>query len=220
MTGYLNTIFIVVVGVAINVLLTAMTAYALSRNDVMHRRPIILFIIFTMYFGGGLIPFFLTVKGLGLNNNLFALILPGAISVFNFLILRTSFESVPPSLEESAKMDGANDFTILFRIFLPLMAPFIAVIALYYGVAHWNAWFNALLFIQDRELYPLQLILREILLISQSNNSAAGDVITSDNSYETIKYALIVVGTLPILMVYPFLQKYFVKGAMIGAVKG
>jgi putative aldouronate transport system permease protein len=221
LSGYRNTLFVVVVGLAVNLLLTAFGAYALSRKSLRYRRHITLFLVFTMFFGGGMIPFYLTVKGLGITNTLWALILPTAVSAFNLIIMRTSFEGIPDALEESAKMDGANDFLILFRIFLPLSKPVIAVVMLYYGVGHWNSWFNAMIFLQDRALYPLQLILREILIMGDTNAMAEGA--SSDEVIllsETLKYATIMVATLPILAVYPFLQKYFVKGALIGAVKG
>jgi len=219
--GYRNTLFIVIAGVALNLLLTSFAAYALSRKTLRYRKPLTLFIVFTMFFSGGLIPFYLLVRGLGITNTLWALILPTAISAFNLIIMRTSFEAVPDALEESAKIDGANDFSILFRIFLPLCKPVLAVVGLYYGVSHWNSWFNAMIFLQDRSLYPLQLILREILIIGEANSMAEGasqdEIIILG---ETLKYSTIMVATLPILLVYPFLQKYFVKGALIGAIKG
>ncbi|MCR2806791.1 carbohydrate ABC transporter permease [Paenibacillus soyae] len=219
--GYRNTLFIVIVGVALNLLLTSLAAYSLSRKSLQFKRPITLFIVFTMFFSGGLIPFYLLVRDLGMTNTLWALIVPTAISAFNLIIMRTSFEAVPDALEESAKIDGANDFGILFRIYLPLCKPVLAVVGLYYGVSHWNSWFNSMIFLQDRSLYPLQLILREILIIGDANSMAEGagqDEIVILG--ETLKYATIMVATIPILMVYPFLQKYFVKGALIGAIKG
>ncbi|WP_313637214.1 carbohydrate ABC transporter permease [Paenibacillus sp.] len=219
--GYRNTLFIVIVGVALNLLLTSFAAYALSRKTLQYRKQLTLFIVFTMFFSGGLIPFYLLVRGLGITDTLWALILPTAISAFNLIIMRTSFEAVPDALEEPAKIDGANDFGILFRIFLPLCKPVLAVVGLYYGVSHWNSWFNAMIFLQDRSLYPLQLILREILIIGDANSMAEGasqdEIIILG---ETLKYATIMVATLPIFLVYPLLQKYFVKGALIGAIKG
>lgn len=219
--GYANTLFIVAVGSVISVLLTATGAYFLSRKNVMFQKAVMIYIIFTMFFSGGMIPFYFTVKGLGLYNTLWALILPTAVNTYNLIIMRTGFEAVPISLEESAKLDGASHLTILFRIVVPLAMPTIAVIILYYAVAYWNAWFNAMMFIQDRVKYPLQLVLRGILF---SNDTAAmtGGVGTVDQEAvgESIKYGVIVVATVPILAVYPLLQKYFVKGVMIGAVKG
>ncbi|WP_179223715.1 carbohydrate ABC transporter permease [Paenibacillus tyrfis] len=219
--GYGNTLFVVVVGLAFNLSLTAFGAYALSRKSLRYRKPLMLFIVFTMFFSGGLIPFYLTVKGIGLADSLWALIIPHAINTFNLIIMKTSFEAIPDSLEESAKIDGANDFVILFRIMLPLSMPVIAVMMLYYGVSHWNSWFHAMIFLQDRSLYPLQLVLREILLQGEASSMAVGAT-ESDVAMlsVTLKYATIIVATVPILLVYPFLQKYFVKGALVGAIKG
>jgi putative aldouronate transport system permease protein len=218
--GYGNTFLVVVVGLLLNIVLTAFGAYALSRKSVRYRKQLMLFIVFTMFFSGGLIPFYLTVKGVGLVNTLWALIIPQAINTFNLILMKTAFESIPDALEESAKIDGANDFVILFRIILPLSMPVIAVMLLYYGVSHWNSWFHAMIFLQDRSLYPLQLILREILLQGETNaNLGASDADAAMLSV-TLKYATIIVATVPILLVYPFLQKYFVKGALIGAIKG
>ncbi|UKS28362.1 carbohydrate ABC transporter permease [Paenibacillus sp. HWE-109] len=221
MNGYINTMIIVVVGLTLNIFLTSLGAYALSRKCLGYRKPLMLYIVFTMFFSGGMIPFYFTVKGLGLANTLWALIIPQAISAFNLILMKTAFEAIPDSLEESAKIDGANEFVILFRIMFPLCMPVVAVMLLYYGVSHWNAWFNALIFLQDRSLYPLQLVLRELLLMNEAGSMASGssgaDVAIVG---ETLKHATIIVATLPILMVYPFLQKYFVKGALIGAIKG
>jgi putative aldouronate transport system permease protein len=221
LTGYRNTLFIVAAGLVVNLALTSLGAYALSRKSLKFRKPIMLFIIFTMYFSGGLIPGYLLVKGIGLYNSLWALIFPGAISTFNLILMRTAFQAIPASLEESAKIDGAGDFTVLFRIIIPLSLPTIAVMTLYYGVGHWNAWFSAMIYLRDKVKYPLQLILREILIQNETTNMM-GDIDTTDqgNVAETIKYATIIVATLPILCIYPFLQKYFVKGTMIGAIKG
>ncbi len=219
--GYGNTLFIVIVGTVINIALTALGAYVLSRKNFMPQKVLTIFIVFTMFFQGGMIPSYLNVRGLGLYDSRFAVILPSAISVFNLIIMRTGFEAVPVSLEESAKLDGAGHFTILWKIVLPLTLPTIAVMILYYAVAHWNGWFNAMIYLNTREKFPLQLILREILIqndtSSMSTSVAVGD---QEAVGETIKYAVIVVATLPILCVYPFLQKYFVKGVMVGAVKG
>jgi putative aldouronate transport system permease protein len=178
-------------------------------------------IVVTMYFNGGLIPFYLTVKALHLDNSYLALIFPVAINTFNLIIMRTSFASIPDSLEESARIDGASHFNILFRIIIPLSKATIAVMILYYSVGHWNSWFNAMIFIRKRELFPLQLILREILIQNDTSNMSIGvDAMDRESVAESIKYAIIIVATLPILTIYPFLQKYFVKGVMIGAVKG
>ncbi|MCM0649606.1 carbohydrate ABC transporter permease [Clostridium swellfunianum] len=219
--GYLNTIIIVVFGVSLNILMTSLAAYVLSRKNVLWKKSMMFFVVFTMFFSGGLIPFYFTVKNLHIDDSYLALILPVAINTFNLIIMRTSFEAIPDSLEESAKLDGANHFTILFRIILPLSLPIVAVMVLYYSVGHWNAWFNAMIFIQNRDLYPLQLVLREILIQNDTSVMAAGVGMADQEAIgESIKYAVIVVATLPILCVYPFLQKYFVKGALVGAVKG
>lgn len=221
LTGYANTIFYVVVGTALNILMTSLGAYALSRQNVMWKNPIMFMIVFTMFFSGGLIPSFLLVNNLGLLDSRWALIFPSAMSAYNLIIMRTSFQAIPVSLEESAKLDGANDFTILFRIVLPLSMPVVAVMILFYGVGHWNSWFPALIYLRTRELYPLQLILREILITNSTDSMmtaiGGGDKMPIG---ETIKYATIIVATIPILLLYPFLQKYFVKGVMIGAIKG
>lgn len=219
--SYINTIIYVVVGTIINILMTALGAYALSRHNVMWGNAIMFMIVFTMFFSGGLIPTYILISELGMMNTRWALLLPGAISAFNLIIMRTAFQAVPIDLEESARMDGAKDWTILFRVVLPLSMPVVAVMVLFYGVGHWNSWFPAMIFLQDRELFPIQLILREILIANDTNsmmtNVSAGD---KELIGETIKYATIIVSTLPILCLYPFLQKYFVKGVMIGAIKG
>ncbi|MBQ7064045.1 MAG: carbohydrate ABC transporter permease [Firmicutes bacterium] len=221
-TGYGSTIFILAVGVPINIVFTMIGAYVLSRKQLRIRRFLSLLILFTMYFSGGMIPIYLNVRNFGLDGSLWALIIPNAINTFNLIIMRTAFEEVPDSLEEAAKLDGASQLTILFKIMVPLVVPTIAVLILYYAVYHWNSWFNAMLFIHKREKYPLQLILRELIIQNSSifsselSTSGAEDEMIS----ETIKYATIVVATVPILAAYPFLQKYFVKGIMVGAVKG
>lgn len=221
LTGYINTIFLVVGGVSVSLLLTTLGAYVLSRKNVLWNRVFIFFILLTMFFSGGLIPLYLVVKGVGLYNSLFAVILPFAINTFNLIIMRTSFMAIPDSLEESAKIDGANHFVILFRIIIPLSMPVIAVMILYYAVEKWNGWFYASIFLQNRDLYPLQLILREILLANSTEGMNGGVGIDEGIQIaETIKYATIMVATLPILLIYPAIQKYFVKGAMVGALKG
>ena len=221
--GYTNTIFIVVVGVLLNIAMTSVCAYVLSRKRFYMRNAFMFVIVITMFFSGGLIPFFLTIKWLHLDNTIWVLIFPGAMSSFNMIIMRTSFNSIPDSLEESAKLDGAGHIQILLRVVLPLSMPVIAVMILYYAVGHWNSWFNASIFLRDAKLYPLQLVLRRILI--QNNSSSmmtGGDSGMSEKHFigETIKYTVIVVSTLPILVLYPFLQRYFVKGVMIGALKG
>jgi putative aldouronate transport system permease protein len=219
--GYRNTLFYVIAGTALNISLTCLGAYALSRQNVMLKKPITILIVFTLFFNGGLIPTYLLVgQTLQMQDTVWALIVPTAINTFNLIILKTAFESVPVSLEEAARIDGANDFTILFRVVLPLSLPALAVVVLFYAVGHWNAYFNALIYIRSRDLYPLQLVLREILITSNMESMTTS--VSSGDAFQigqTIKYATIVVATLPILMIYPFLQKYFVKGALIGAIK-
>lgn len=219
--GYINTLTILAFGLMLNMILTIIGAYFMSRKNVLLNKTITLMIIFTMYFSGGLIPFYITVKELGMENSLLALFVPTAINTFNLIIMRTSFTGIPSSMEESAKLDGAGHLTILFRIVVPLSKATISVIALYYSVAHWNAWFHAMIFLTDRRLFPLQLILQEIL-IQNDTSSMTQMVNIGDSAFigETVKYAVVVISVLPIICVYPFVQKYFVKGVMIGAVKG
>jgi putative aldouronate transport system permease protein len=219
--GYRNTLFVVIVGTTLNLLMTTLAAYALSRKRLYFKNFVMFLITFTMFFSGGLIPTYLLVRmTLGLKDNLLSLILPTAMNAYNMIIMRTSLAAIPDSMEESAKIDGANDFTVLFRIIVPLSLPVIAVMILFYSVAHWNAWFSAMLYIDKRELFPLQLALREIL-IANATNEMMTNVSMEEKAFvgETIKYATIMVATLPILCVYPFLQRYFVQGVMIGAIK-
>ena len=216
--GYRNTLFIVIVGTTLNILFSLVAAYVLSRKDYMLKRFFNLLVVFSMYFSGGMIPFFLVVKNYGLLNSIWSLIVPSLINVFNLVIVRTAMLGVPDSLEESAQLDGAGHLTILFRIITPLIKSSVAVVCLYYAVSHWNSWFNAMLFVKKREMYPLQLILREILIISDLSSSSSGD--EAFFMSETIQFATIVVATVPVLCIYPFIQKYFVKGVMVGAVKG
>jgi len=221
LTGYRNTLFYVTVGTSINLLMTSLSAYVLSRKNVMFKNAMMMMVVFTMFFSGGLIPFYLTVRELGLSDSMWAVILPTAMSTYNMIVMRTAFTAIPDSLEESARIDGANDFTILFRIILPLSLPVVAVMILFYAVGHWNAWFNAMIFLRTRDKYPLQIVLREILIASSTDDMTTNvGSLDKEPLGETIKYATIIVATLPILMVYPFLQKYFVQGIMIGALKG
>ncbi len=177
--------------------------------------------IFTMYFSGGLIPTYLVVFNvLGLGDSLGALILPTLISVYNVIIMRSNFAAIPQGLEESARIDGANEFVIFSRIIMPLSMPIIAVMILFYGVNHWNSWFNAMIYLRTREKYPLQLVLREILLSGTADQMAGSSGADQYALGESVKYATIIVATVPILAIYPFIQKYFVKGIMVGAIKG
>lgn len=221
LSGFKNTLFVVIIGLAINMTLTSLGAYFLSREGVLLQKPIMFFIVFTMFFQGGLVPFYLIVKSYGLLDSLWSLILPTAVSTFNLIIMRTYFLSLPKELEEAAYLDGAGHFTILFRVFIPLSMPVVAVLILYYGVGHWNSWFNAMIFLRDQELFPIQLVVRNIIL-ENDNASMIGTttLIQSRDVAETLKYAAIIVTTAPILLLYPFLQKYFVKGVMVGALKG
>lgn len=216
-SGYLNTIFYVAAGTLVNILATCMAAYVLSRKQFMLRRFLTIMFIFTMYFNGGLIPSYLLIKDLGLINSRLSLILPGAVNTFNLMIMITGFEGIPQSLEESARIDGAGDWTILFRIIMPLAKPTIMVILLYYAVGHWNSWFNAMIYLRDADKMPIQIFLRDILTRSQLG-AMTGQTDVEDVG-QTIKYATIIVSTVPILCIYPFIQKHFVKGVMIGAVK-
>lgn len=221
--GYMNTIFYVVVGTFLNLLMTSLGAYVLTKKDFFWNKLLLPIVTLTMFFNGGLIPRFLLIKAIGLYDTRWAVILSTLISAWNLFIMRTNFASIPDSLEESAMMDGANQFIVFVKIILPLSMPVIAVMILYYGVAHWNSWFDALIFLKDRNAYPLQLILREILIANETDAMTMGmDVGSADTQRvaETVKYATIIVATLPILCLYPFLQKYFVKGVMVGAIKG
>ncbi len=213
-TGYGNTLFIVGVGTVLSLLVSSSAAYALSRKGFKAGRPIMILITFTMMFSGGMIPLFIVVQSLGLYDTIWSLILPVLVNTTNMIILRTAFAGIPDSVLESADIDGANDLVIYVRIALPLIKASLAVICLYYCVSYWNSWFTASIYLRTRRLFPLQLVLREIL-IANDNESTDSELMS-----ESIKYAAIVVSTLPILFAYPFLQKYFVKGVMIGAVKG
>lgn len=218
--GYKNTIFIVVVGTGINLLMTCVGAYFLSRTGPMLKKPIMILITVTMFVDGGMIPNYLLVRDLGMYDTLWALIIPGAISTYNMIIMRTMFQSIPASLEESARIDGAGEWTILFKLILPLSIPTIAVIGLFYAVGHWNSWFSANIYLRDKNKFPLQLILRDIVVESEVDDMTIGAAF--GNSYAmsfTIKYATVIVATVPILILYPWIQKYFVKGVMIGSIK-
>lgn len=217
--GFFNSILILALGLPVNIVMTVMCAYFMVSTGMMLKKPLVALVTFTMFFGGGLIPSYLNVRSLGLMDTVWALILPGAISVYNAIICKTAMETIPTSLSESAFIDGANDFQVLAKIILPLMKPTLAVLLLYYGVAHWNSWFNASIYIKENSRLPIQNIIRALLL---ENSELTVNVSEDDyNAYaETIKYAAIVISTVPILCIYPFLQKHFTKGVMIGAVKG
>lgn len=218
LNGYKNTLFILVVGTTINLAMTTAAAYVLSSKDVYWKNVIMVVIIVTMYFQGGLIPTYLTIKNLGLYDSIWSVILPVAINTFNLIIMRTYFMTIPDSLLESAELDGAGDIAKIWYIILPLAGPIIAVMVLYYGVQHWNSWFQATMYIKTKDKQPLQVILREILILNETSAMSGGD--RGLNLSETIKYATIVVVMTPILIIYPMLQKYFISGVMVGAVKG
>ncbi len=220
-SGYKNILIVLAVSLPLNILLTLFAGYFMASKKVMFKPVLQGLIMFTMFFSGGMIPAYLNIRSLGLYNSLWALILPGALSVYNSIICKTAIEAVPDSLKESAYIDGANDVIILFRIVVPLIKATLAVLLLYYGVGHWNAWFNASIYLKDNEKLPIQNIMRAIL-IANSNvlNSAAAENDQVNQFAEAIKYATIILTTVPVLCIYPFVQKYFVKGVMIGAVKG
>lgn len=218
--GYLNTVFYVVLGTVINMAMTILSAFVLARRNFLLRKPLTLMALVTMYFSGGMIPLYLQVNRLGLLNSVWALLLPTAMSTYNLIIMRTAFSNIPAELEESAFLDGANEWVILFRIVVPLSMATLAVMVLFYSVNIWNGWFNAMIYLQDRKLFPLQLILREILIANDTSSMTVGMTGDKVPLAESVKYATIVVATLPVLCIYPFLQKYFVKGVMIGALKG
>jgi putative aldouronate transport system permease protein len=222
LTGYGNTILYTVVGTAINIVMTILAAYPLSRKDFAGRGVITAMIVFTMFFSGGLIPTYLLVKNLHMMNTIWALVIPGAVSVWNIIIMRTFFQNgIPNEIQESASIDGCSNIGILWRIVLPLSMPIIAVLILFYSVGHWNSYFSALIYLTRRSDYPLQLILREIL-VQEDMNEMQQSAFTMNIilQKEIIKYAVIIVANLPILMLYPFLQRYFVKGVLVGAIKG
>jgi putative aldouronate transport system permease protein len=228
LTGYVNTVFYVTVGVAVNMAATVLGAYVISRRNLLWKKAIMIMITITMFFGGGLIPWFLVVKSLGMYNNWAALVFPFAINTWNMIIMRTGFETVPVELEEAAKMDGAHEFYILLRVVLPLSKAVLAVVLLYYVVGAWNSWFPAMVFLRDRSKFPLQLLMREILIVNDTSaiqqggaaSATSGSFEVSTAFRELIKYTTIVIATLPIMFFYPFLQKYFVQGVYVGSLKG
>lgn len=220
-TGFKNTLFYLFVGTFLQLFLTSLAAYVLSRKNFMIRKGVMKMFIFTMFFNGGLIPMFFAIRNTGIYNTIWVSSIPYAISAYNMIIMRTFFETIPESLEEAAIIDGANDFTVFSKVIMPLSKPIIAVMVLYYGVGQWNSWFPAAMFTRDRKLYPLQMILREILIENQAQSADNLTAAMEDTfTKELVKYCTIVVSTVPILAIYPFLQKYFEKGVMIGAVKG
>ena len=227
LTGFKNTLFYIVVGTSLVLFTTATGAYVLSKKNVMLKKPIMIYLTITMYFGGGLIPGYLLINNLHLMNTPWAILLPGAFSVWDIIIMRTQFANIPDALKEAAVIDGASDFTILTRILLPLSGAVIAVLVLFSAVGHWNEWFSPMLYLTERSKYPIQSVLREILIDNSSQMMAgAGKIQTRFDAKNNaaaktlVKYANIVVCTIPILVVYPFLQKYFVNGVIVGSLKG
>jgi putative aldouronate transport system permease protein len=222
--GYKNSIIYTFVGTIVNVSFTLMAAYALSRKDLYGRNLIMFLFLFTMFFSGGLIPTYLVVKDLGLLNTMWALILPKAVAVWNVIVARTYFQtSIPHELLEAAKMDGCSDAKFFWKIVLPLSKPIVAVMVLFYAVGHWNSYFDALIYLNNEDLYPLQLILRNILIQNEASTQMMSDLdslAAKQRVSELIKYGVIIVASIPLLILYPFVQKYFVKGVMIGGIKG
>ena len=214
--SYGNTLLYTGLGTLINLVLTVCGAWALSPKKMVGRRFLTLLCTFTMFFNGGMIPTFLVIKELKLLNTIWAILLPGAVSTYNMILMRTFFLTIPQSLVEAAELDGCNDFGVLFRIVLPLSLASLMTIGMFYAVAHWNSYFSAVLYLSKPELYPLQIILRQVVLMNEIVENASS---TENVMAEGIKYATIVVAMLPMLCVYPFVQRYFVKGVMIGSVK-
>ena len=225
LTSYGNTLLYTTVGTLISLVLTVLGAYPLSRKDFYGKGLFTVFFAFTMFFGGGLIPTFLVVRSLGFYNTMWAIVLPSAVSTMNMIIMRTFFQGIPDALEEAAVVDGASELTTLLRIILPLSLPSMMTIGLFYAVGLWNSWFSAVIYLADTDKYPIQLVLRQIVLQNQVNEiigTVAGSA-TEDTTQmiaENVKYTVIIVAVVPILCVYPFIQKYFVKGVMIGSIKG
>lgn len=226
LTGFGNSIFYTLAGTFVNLVVTLAAAYPLSRRDLRPRNFIMLVFSFTMFFGGGMIPSYLLVSNLGLLNTRWSVILPGALNVYNMIIARQFFASnIPTELLEASQLDGCSDFQFIFRVVVPLSGAIVAVLGLFFAVGHWNAYFSALLYIGDRKKYPLQVFLREILIQNTIDASMTGSVSLEDEVAkqgleDLLKYSLIIVASVPVLIIYPFVQKYFVKGVMIGSIKG
>lgn len=225
--GYKNTIIYTTLGTTINLLVTLPAAYALSRKDFVGRNIIMGILVVTMFISGGLIPSYLLIRNLGMINTIWALIIPNAASVYNVIVTRTFFQtSIPEELTDSARIDGASNLSIFTRIVLPLSLPIIAVMALFYGIGHWNSYFSAMIYLKDQDLYPLQLVLRQILVLQELSGEMTMTQATVEllehqaTVADTVKYAVIIVATLPLIVIYPFMQRFFVKGVMIGSIKG
>lgn len=223
-TGYVNTIFYTVLGTSLNLIMTIAAAYPLSKRDFRGRGGITFLFTLTMFFSGGMVPNFLLIKNLDMYNSIWALLLPSCVSAWNLVIMRTYFQtSIPEEICESAYIDGCSNISTLLHIVLPLSIPIIAVMVIFYGVGHWNSYFSALLYLKDRDKYPLSLVLREILLQGMGQEKTGAEVVDSVADlllFETLKYAVIIVSSVPMLILYPALQRYFVKGTMVGSLKG
>lgn len=221
LSGYRNTILYTALGTVVNMVLTIPAAYALSRKDFLPRRVLMFLFVFTMYFSGGLVPTYLLMKDLRLLNTIWVMIIPFAVNVTNLIIARSFFESsIPDELLEAAVMDGCSNTKFFLHIVLPLSKAILAVITLYYAVQHWNEYFNALIYLKDTTLYPLQLVIRDILVMNQKASASASAASSAVQIAEQVKYAVILISTVPVMIFFPFVQKYFMKGVMIGAVKG
>ena len=214
------SIIVTVGGTLFSMFITSLMAYGLARKDLAGRRILLFYVIFTMLFNGGMIPTFLAVQYTGLLDSLLALIIPVSINAFNLIILKSFFQNLPEGLEESAKVDGCNDFGIFFRIVLPLSLPAIATISLFYAVTYWNTYMHAILYLDDSSKWPIQVLLRQIVILASGLNYDSSEYSTVPPPEQTVKMAVIVVATLPVLMVYPFIQKYFAQGALLGSIKG
>ncbi|OXM14402.1 carbohydrate ABC transporter permease [Paenibacillus herberti] len=216
----LVSVLVTVLGTLYQLFITAITAYPLIKQDLPGRSAIFLFMVFTMFFSGGLIPYYLLIKNLGMVNSLAVMIIPAALSMYNMIVLKTFFQSIPVELEESAKMDGAGYMTVFFRIILPLSIPSLATIGLFIAVGQWNNWYQPMLFLNDKDLWPLAMVLRDILINNNTNATASFSAMNEQFMLaDTIKYAIVMVSVIPIIIVYPFIQKHFVKGVMIGSIK-
>jgi ABC-type sugar transport system, permease component len=216
----LVSLFVTVLGTLYQLFITAITAYPLIKQDLPGRSIIVLFMVFTMFFSGGLIPYYLLIKNLGLVNHIAVMIIPAALSMYNMIVLKTFFQSIPLELEESAKMDGAGYLTIFFRIILPLSIPSMTTIGLFIAVGQWNNWYQPMLFLNDKEMWPLAMLLRDILINNNTNITASASAVNEQFMLaDTIKDAIVMVSVIPIVIVYPFIQKHFVKGVMIGSIK-
>ena len=225
LTGFYNSIIYTVLGTSVNLIVTLAAAYPLSRRDLRARNFIMLFFSFTMFFGGGMIPAYLNIHKLGLLGTRWALVLPGALSVYNMIIARQFFASnIPTELLEASQLDGCTDFQFIWRVVIPLSGAIVAVLTLFFAVGHWNSYFSALLYLNKRNMYPLQVFLREILIQNTMDANMASvnmeDVVAKQGLQELLKYSLIIVASVPVLCIYPFVQRYFVKGVMIGSIKG